>query len=129
MDEIKRLSCPNGDGMKSETALQNEIRLALGRRANVRLFRNNVGLFKTQDGRNVQTGLCVGSSDLIGFQSVTITPEMVGQKIAVFTALEVKTEKGKASPQQDKFIEMVARFGGIGAIVHSVDEAMDVLKT
>lgn len=114
--------------MKSETTLQNEIRLALGRRANVRMFRNNVGLFKTQDGRNVQTGLCVGSSDLIGFQSVTITPEMVGQKIAIFTAIEIKTEKGKVSPQQDKFIEMVARFGGIGAIVRSIDEAMEVLK-
>ncbi|MDD2863962.1 MAG: VRR-NUC domain-containing protein [Methylococcales bacterium] len=115
--------------MKSETTLQNKIRLALGRRANVRMFRNNVGLFKTKDGRNVQTGLCVGSSDLIGFQSITITPEMVGQKIAVFTAIEVKTEKGKVSPQQDKFIEMVGRFGGIGTVVRSVDEAMDVLKT
>lgn len=129
MDEIKRLFSANGGGMTSETTLQNEIRLALGKRANVRMFRNNVGLFKTQDGRNVQTGLCVGSSDLIGFQSLTITPEMIGQKIAVFTAIEVKTEKGKVSPQQDKFIEMVARFGGIGAIVRSVDDAMDVLKT
>lgn len=114
--------------MKSEIALQNEIRLAVGQLKDVRIFRNNVGLFKTQDGRNVQTGLCVGSSDLIGFQSVTITPDMVGQKVAIFTAIEVKTESGKVSPQQDKFIEMVARFGGIGAIVRSVDEAMTVLK-
>lgn len=115
--------------MKSEIALQNEIRLAVGQLKDVRIFRNNVGLFKTQDGRNVQTGLCVGSSDLIGFQSVTITPDMVGQKIAVFTAIEIKTEKGKVSPQQEKFIEMVARFGGIGAVVRSVGDAMDVLKT
>ena len=115
--------------MKSETTLQNEIRLAVGQLKDVRMFRNNVGLFKTQDGRNVQTGLCVGSSDLIGFQSLTITPDMVGQKIAVFTAIEIKTEKGKVSPQQEKFIEMVARFGGIGAIVRNVDDAMNVLKT
>lgn len=114
--------------MKSETTLQNEIRLAIGKLKGVRLFRNNVGLFKTQDGRNVQTGLCVGSSDLIGFQSIIITPEMVGQKIAVFTAIEVKTESGKVSPQQEKFIEMVACFGGIGAIVRSVDDAMAVLE-
>ncbi len=78
--------------MKSETALQNEIRLELGKRSNVRMFRNNVGMIN-----GVQFGLCVGSSDLIGFKSMTITPEMVGQKIAVFTALEVKTEKGKVS--------------------------------
>lgn len=109
--------------MKSETALQNEIRLELGKRANVRMFRNNVGMIN-----GVQFGLCVGSSDLIGFQSVTITPEMVGQKIAVFTALEVKTEKGRATPEQIKFIEMVARFGGIGAIVRSVNDAIMVFQ-
>ncbi|MGB4499394.1 MAG: VRR-NUC domain-containing protein [Methylococcaceae bacterium] len=70
----------------------------------------------------------VGSSDLIGFQSVTITPEMVGQKVAIFTAIEVKTETGKVSPAQTKFVEMVRKFGGIGAVVRSVDDAMAVLK-
>ena len=107
--------------MKSETTLQNEIRLELGKRKNVRIFRNNVGMIN-----GVQFGLCVGSSDLIGFQSVTVTPEMVGQKIAVFTAIEVKTETGKVSEQQTKFIEMVRKFGGIGAIVRSVDDALNV---
>lgn len=115
--------------MKSETALQNEIRLAVGKRKDVRLFRNNVGLFKTQDGRNVQTGLCIGSSDLIGFQSITITPEMVGQKIAVFTAIEIKTPKGKPTHEQINFIECVRKFGGIAAIVKSVDDALAVLKS
>lgn len=110
--------------MKSETTLQNEIRLELGKRKNVRLFRNNVG----QIG-GLSFGLCVGSSDLIGFQSVTVTPEMVGQKIAVFTAIEVKTQKGKVSPAQAKFVEMVRKFGGIGAIVRSVDDVIEVLKT
>ncbi len=108
--------------MKSETALQNEIRLELGKHKNVRLFRNNVG----QIG-GLSFGLCVGSSDLIGFQSVTVTPEMVGQKIAVFTAIEVKTDKGKVSPAQTKFTEMVKSFGGKSAIVRSVDDAVSVL--
>lgn len=109
--------------MKSETTLQNEIRLELGKRKNVRMFRNNVGMIN-----GVQFGLCVGSSDLIGFQSVTVTPEMVGQKIAVFTAIEVKTPKGKPTPAQTKFIEIVRKFGGIGAIVRSVDDAVELLK-
>lgn len=108
--------------MKSETALQNEIRLEIGKLKNARLFRNNVGMIN-----GVQFGLCVGSSDLIGFQSVTITPEMVGQKVAIFTAIEVKTETGKVSPAQIKFTEMVNKFGGIGAIVRSVNEAVEVL--
>lgn len=108
---------------QSETALQNKIRLAVGKLKDVRLFRNNVGMIN-----GVQFGLCVGSSDLIGFQSVTVTPEMVGQKIAVFTAIEVKTESGKVSEPQTKFIEMVRKFGGIGAVVRSVDDAVELLK-
>jgi hypothetical protein len=108
--------------MKSETALQNEIRLELGKLKNTRMFRNNVGMIN-----GVQFGLCVGSSDLIGFQSITVTPEMVGQKVAIFTAIEVKTEKGKVSPEQSKFIDMVNNNGGIGAIVRSVDDAVSVL--
>ncbi|MDD2863971.1 MAG: VRR-NUC domain-containing protein [Methylococcales bacterium] len=109
--------------MKSETALQNEIRLAVGKLKDTRLFRNNVGMIN-----GVQFGLCVGSSDLIGFQSVTVTSEMVGQKIAVFTALEVKTQTGKASEPQTKFLSMVKKFGGIGAVVRSVDDAVELLK-
>jgi hypothetical protein len=109
--------------MKSETTLQNEIRLELGKRKNVRMFRNNVGQIGA-----VNFGLCVGSSDLIGFQSVTITPEMVGQKVAVFTAFEIKTPKGKPTPAQTKFIEMVRSFGGIGAIVRSVGDAVNELS-
>ncbi len=109
--------------MKLETTLQNEIRLELGKRKNLRMFRNNVGMIN-----GVQFGLCVGSSDLIGFKSITITPEMVGQKVAVFTAIEVKTDKGKPTPAQNKFIEMVNNNGGIGAVVRSVDDALMHLK-
>jgi hypothetical protein len=111
-----------------ENELQNRIRLAIGRLTNVRLFRNNVGLFKTIDGRSVRTGLCVGSSDLIGFTSKIITPDMVGQKVAIFTAIEVKTTKGKISDTQYNFINLVANYGGISSIVRSVDAALDVLK-
>ncbi len=111
-----------------ENELQNRIRLAVGRFTNVRLFRNNVGLFKTQDGRSVKTGLCVGSSDLIGFTSRIITSDMIGQKVAIFTAIEIKTVKGEVDEQQYKFVNMVTSHGGIASIVRSVDDALDVLK-
>jgi hypothetical protein len=111
-----------------ETELQNKIRLAIGKYSNVRLFRNNVGLFKTQDGRNLQTGLCVGSSDLIGFTAKIITLEDVGKTIALFTALEVKTPKGRLSEEQTRFLEMVEKFGGIGAVVRSVEDAINLVK-
>lgn len=108
-----------------EIELQNRIRLAVGGLP-IRLFRNNIGLFKTHDGRIVKTGLCVGSTDLIGFVSKTITIDMVGSQIAIFTGLEIKTPQGRVSEQQQKFINMVTNFGGISAVVRSVDEALAV---
>ena len=93
-----------------------------------RLFRNNVGTayqgkMATISGQRVLSnprfinfGLCVGSSDLIGWTEIEITPEMVGQKIAVFTAIEVKTENGKTTPLQDNFIETVRNAGGIAKV-------------
>jgi hypothetical protein len=67
----------------------------------------------------------VWGPDLIGFQSMTITPEMVGRQVAIFTAIEVKTDNGKVSPAQTKFIDMVRKFGGI---VRSVADAITVLN-
>jgi ribosomal protein S19 len=46
----------------------------------------------------VQFGLCKGSADLIGWKRVTVTPEMVGSTVAVFTSIEVKTRNRQAAP-------------------------------
>jgi hypothetical protein len=80
------------------------------------LFRNNVGLAKLADGRRIRYGLCPGSSDLIGWKTITVTPEMIGQKIAVFTAIEVKSKHGKTSGKQQNFIDAVRQAGGIAEI-------------
>jgi hypothetical protein len=47
---------------------------------------------------------------------------MVGKKIAIFTALEIKTQAGKISKEQTNFIETVNRFGGIASVLRSVDD-------
>jgi hypothetical protein len=44
--------------------------------------------------------LCKGSADLIGYRTITITPDMVGQQVAVFTSIEVKTPTGRIRPEQ-----------------------------
>jgi hypothetical protein len=113
-------------GASNEQGVQNTIRLALGT-GPTRLFRNNTGAFKDPRTKQfVRFGLCVGSSDLIGWHSVTITPDMVGQTLAVFTAIEVK-DKGRPTPEQLTFIEVVRRAGGFAGIARSVAEARKIL--
>ena len=112
----------------SETDLQQRIRLALGQRPDLRLFRNNTGtLPDPRTGRPVQFGLARGSADLIGYRTVTITPDMVGQQVAVFTSLEVKTPTGRIRPEQTNWLHTIKRAGGIAAIVRSVDDARDAI--
>ena len=110
----------------SESHIVADIRLAHSK-GTVRLLRNNVGALKDETGRLVRFGLGNGTSDLIGWMTVTVTPSMVGMKIAVFTALEVKTRTGRPTQEQLDFIALVNNMGGNGAIVRSVEEAGQVL--
>ena len=113
--------------MASEQTIQQHIRLACSI-GNCRLFRNNTGTLRDQHGRPVQFGLCKGSADLIGWTSRTITPEMVGQQIAVFTSIEVKSSSGRVKPEQQQWLNAVQAAGGIAGVARSVGEAMDLLS-
>ncbi len=110
--------------MTSERDIQAEIWHAMGQFS--RLFRNNVGVFKSKN-RWIRFGLIKGSSDLIGWTRVEITPEMVGKTVAVFTAIECKTKTGKATPAQIFFIERVKLDGGYAGIARSVEDAMGII--
>lgn len=104
-----------------------------------RLFRNNSGLayvgkaHRNPDGsltlreyRPLRAGLCVGSSDLIGWQTITVTQDMVGRQLAIFTAIEVKSSK-KFKPTKDQrvFLNAVQSAGGIAICAYCLD---DILK-
>ena len=110
-----------------EHEIQQRIRLACGR-GPVRLWRNNSGALVDQQGRLVRFGLCKGSSDLIGLRTLEITPALVGQRIAQFVALEIKTARGVVSPEQRAFLALVEQLGGLAAICRSVEAAEQVLK-
>jgi hypothetical protein len=115
----------------TESRIMRNIRLFSNRRWRCRLFRNNIGLAwlgKAVVGTQgvfirrpyqVRFGLCVGSSDLVGFSCVTVTPEMVGTTLAVFTAAEVKRPGGHLTTAQKRFISMVKAMGGRAAAVRS----------
>lgn len=72
-------------------------------------------------------GLCPGSADLVGFRTVTVTPDMVGQRIAVFAAVEVKAERGRLTAQQSAWLEHISAAGGLAGVARSVDDARAIL--
>ena len=111
-----------------EQAIQQRIRLACSNGL-TRLFRNNVGrLPNPRTGQWVDYGVGgKGASDLIGWTTREITPEMVGQRIAVFTSIEVKAERGRLRPEQRQWLSAVQAAGGIAGVARSVEEAEQLL--
>ena len=99
-----------------------------------RLFVNHNGLAVLQDGSVVKYGLGKGTSDLVGPTTITITEEMVGKEIAVFTAIEVK--KGgwkmpkkltKHLQQQINFRNIIIKLGGISGFANSVEQYQTII--
>ena len=111
-----------------ESHIQAHVWSTIGHLPGVRVFRNNVGTATTADGRFIRFGLCNGSSDLIGWTEYLIQPEDVGRVVAVFTALEIKTKTGRATCQQQRFIEAVRNAGGIAGVVRSSEQALQIIQ-
>lgn len=95
-----------------------------------RLFRNNVGALRDERGVPVRYGLAninaamnkkIKSSDLIGWKSRIVTPTMVGHKVAIFLAREMKHEGWQYDAfdphqtAQKVFIDLVNAEGGDAA--------------
>jgi hypothetical protein len=131
------------------TALMNRVLIALSA-AGLTVWRNNTAvgwagkslslrpgeIYRARGGervvfnaRPVRAGLCEGSSDIVGIEAVTITPDMVGRTVAIFHAWEVKDGSGRLSAPQRRFLEHVEDRGGVAAVVRSVDEALQAVFT
>lgn len=125
-----------------EHEIQNKIRLKISAERLATIFRANVGegyageeIIKNADGsitikrpRRFKTGLPTGFPDLFGLKSITITPDMVGKKIAVFAFIEVKQPKKKPTKVQENMIDFLLNNGAIGGVAHSDDEAAEKLR-
>lgn len=92
------------------------------------LFRNNTGAYKDAHGRLVRYGLCRGSSDAIGWTELDIEPADVGRTVAVFTAYETKSTRGRLTSEQVAFLDAVRRSGGIAAEVREGDDINNRLR-
>lgn len=139
--------------MSQEHRIQNEIRndLASGDIAGeVMTFRVNVGKGWTsskpayvpqkpepiflmpgdvvlRQARRFDTGVPEGFSDLFGLVSKIITPDMVGQKVAVFFGGEVK-DAAKPSVKQKAFLAAIKRMGGLSGVWRSIQDARRTLN-
>ena len=131
LDARRALPLPGARVMNQETPIMNAIRVRLGA-AGCALFRNLVGTFRTHAGDPVRCGLGPGSSDLVGWTRVTVTPAMVGRPLAVFTAVEVKVPGAHTAPDrlaaQTRFIDAVLRDGGLAGFADSPDAAQRIIN-
>jgi hypothetical protein len=134
---------------ESESAIQARILLECGRGGTV-LFRQNTargwvgestkyqratqvmvypGDVVVRNARPLHAGLCIGSPDIVGWEPLVITAEMVGRTVAVFTGFEVKSATGRPTPEQRNFLDRLSSAGGVAALVRSPDEARAALAS
>lgn len=123
-----------------ESAVTSHIRLVAAQNG-CELWRNNSGAFTDEYGRFVRFGLgsftpqqhCA-SSDYIGIRPVLITPDMVGQVVGVFLAVEMKAENwkyyknDKHTADQQKFIDIVNNSGGFAGFARNVEEFKKIAR-
>lgn len=120
-----------------ESPVSKKFRLNVSRsHPNVRLFRNNVGMGFfgkiTRETKKimarmgfslVRVGLIKGSGDLIGWESIEVTPDMVGQRVARFLSVETKrTRGGRLSDEQKNWLDQVNAAGGRAIVVNNPEE-------
>lgn len=79
------------------------------------VWRQDTGAYRAKSGALVRYGLCVGSSDIIG-----LSPD------GRFLAVEVKTDAGRATEAQLRFIEAVRAAGGRAGIARSAADAVSI---
>lgn len=120
----------------SESEIQQRIQMEAAK-LNCWLLRNNSGAMQDATGRVVRYGLGAvskkhddkfKSSDFVGITEVIITPAMVGMKIGVFTAFEIKDPSWNPEKKLDgreqgqkNFLDWVTARGGIASFLNSID--------
>lgn len=95
---------------------------------NVRLFQSRAGFawqgksvvkgrYRIIENASPFWGMPDGFPDICGWTEIEITPDMMGKRVAVFTAIEVKTGKQTLKKEQRAFRELIERMGGIFTVL------------
>lgn len=75
-----------------------------------------------RNARPLHAGLTKGSSDLIGWNAITVLPSMLGKRVAVFTAIETKSKTGRLTVEQGNFLDQVMDAGGIAFVARTPED-------
>jgi hypothetical protein len=126
-----------GATVTDEGAVQQLVRLKAAQLGNTHLFRNNVGVARSEDGeRPVRYGLAndspqlnkkLKSADLIGWRTIVIQPHHVGGKLAQFVSVECKRADWKFSLTRDRdqaqlaWLMLVSEAGGYAVFATGPD--------
>lgn len=111
----------------TETDLLRALQLDAGPRG-VRLFRNNVGAYKLPSGQMLRYGVAnPGGSDLLGWTSRVLTAADVGQRVAIFTAIEAKRHPRRPTVDQLRFLDAVDAAGGLTSVAYAVEDLARML--
>ena len=123
------------DSHTPEAALLRSL-LLVSSKLGATMFRNQVGQYRLarpgcmecqRFGRIIRSGLAVGSPDLVGWLPVTIAPEHVGKRLAVFVGIEAKTEAGRLRPEQKAFLAALQRAGAVCGVARSLADLEAIL--
>lgn len=106
---------------QSEANLLRQLKRFCDRRQDTRIWRNSVGRCFPRGGGCFSYGLGRGTADLVGYQKVTITPDMVGQTFARFLAVEIKREGGRIQKGQAEFLKTTHEDGCKACMVESTE--------
>lgn len=133
---VKKFRTPEGKAK--------EIVLLRANQYGSKLYCNNSGTAYTDNNRPVFFGLGndgkkktgdIRTPDDVGFTPITITPEMVGKTVAVFTAIDSKkagfTVKNNYNINsreygQNKFFQIVIKYGGIAGFACNAQQVDDI---
>ena len=119
----------------NESQILAAIRKDLGRERDLVLWRLSYSGTVKRGDHTVRGGLSVnGAADLVGILTrwlpLTVFPDggVIRGRHGQFFALEVKAAKGKQSPAQVLWGNLVRERGGFYAVVRSVEDARAALK-
>ena len=122
-----------------ESDIQNSILVALSE-SGAYALRINSGTFwggeiVAHDGRRLMlehptriNGAPAGTSDILGCSTVTITPDMVGQTVAIMFAVEVKRPGEPVPKHQDRYLALMRARGARAGVARSAEDAVKIAR-